>query len=392
MSIVLVDTECRAIFYPLTFTRSLADLKWGFESLRKKWEKLTDEKVYVLTVPYLQPLYESIPNEMHYFITADCIPTKVSFQEIQKLEIDECILNDKSGLIATFTTLDNFTNSKNYKVATDLKSTQLRYFVHPMDFVKTNNECLQQDFVIHTHGKKSQPLGSSNFCSSPNDIFLEKNVKMEYVFLNTEFGPIYISENAEIMEGAMIKGPVYIGKNATVKMGAKIYSGVSIGENSVVGGEVKNSIIDDFSNKGHDGYLGDAYIGKWCNLGGGTTNSNVKNSAGAIQICHLHDEKMYNAGKKAGVIMGDYTRTAINTSINTGSIYGIASNIFGNGLLPKRISNFSWGVSSIRYEWNNAIRDINNWQAFKQNKLSEIEINILKHIYENEDNLCEKKS
>lgn len=184
------------------------------------------------------------------------------------------------------------------------------------------------------------------------------------------------------MEGALLKGPLVIGENSRVKMGAKIYGASTIGPSCVVGGEIKNSILFGFSNKAHDGYLGDSVVGEWCNMGAGTSTSNIKNTAGTIRVYTPSGEKQM--GQKCGVIMGDYVRTSINSSINTGSVIGTCSVIVGAGLTPRYIAPFSWGEDGMnRYLWKKVLTDIEQWKQLKGIELSSRELKILKYLYKN---------
>jgi UDP-N-acetylglucosamine diphosphorylase/glucosamine-1-phosphate N-acetyltransferase len=182
------------------------------------------------------------------------------------------------------------------------------------------------------------------------------------------------------MDGSMLYGPVAICEKAVVKMGSKIYGATTIGPDCIVGGEIKNSVFFGNSNKAHDGYIGDSVIGEWCNMGAGTSNSNIKNNASSIMLWTPNGP--VNVGLKCGVLMGDYSRTAINTSINTGTVIGVCCNVFGNGLTPKYIPSFSWGSDGVeRYRYEKALEDIQNWKQLKQQSLSENEMTILKHIF-----------
>ncbi len=167
-------------------------------------------------------------------------------------------------------------------------------------------------------------------------------------------------------------------------MGTKIYGATSIGNKCTVGGEIKNSVFFDYSNKAHDGYIGDSVIGAWCNLGAGASNSNIKNTASEVKVWHQFSKTNISAGTKCGLLMGDYSRSAINTSFNTGTVTGICCNIFGEGLTPKFIPNFSWGINDpTKYKFEKALNDIANWKKLKNEMLSDIEIQTLKHIFEN---------
>jgi UDP-N-acetylglucosamine diphosphorylase/glucosamine-1-phosphate N-acetyltransferase len=199
--------------------------------------------------------------------------------------------------------------------------------------------------------------------------------------LNASTGPIYIGKNAEVMEGCMIRGPFSLGEGSVLKMGSKVYGATSIGPHCIVGGEVKNSVLFGYSNKAHDGYLGDSVIGEWCNLGAGTSNSNLKNNAGEVKIWTPRGQ--VNAGHKCGLLMGDYSRSMINTSFNTGTVVGVCCNVFGSGLTPKYLPSFSWGNDGIdRYEFQRALTDIESWKKLKGKKISKKEKSILKHIFE----------
>ena len=192
----------------------------------------------------------------------------------------------------------------------------------------------------------TQIISETNKVIQPENIIIEESAVVEHCFINASTGPVYIGKNVTIMEGAMLRGPIAVCEGSTIKMGAKIYGGTTVGPFCTVGGEIKNSVLQSYSNKAHDGYLGDSIIGSWCNLGAGTSNSNVKNSGTDIMQWHEVSGEKINVGKKYGVIMGDYSRTAINTSINSGSVIGICCNIFGEGLTPKIIKDFRWGINN----------------------------------------------
>ena len=211
---------------------------------------------------------------------------------------------------------------------------------------------------------------------------MEAGAKVENCTLNAAEGPVYIGKNATIMEGSMIRGPVAICDGAVVKMGAKIYGATTIGPFCTAGGEIKNSVLFGFSNKAHDGYLGDSVLGEWCNLGAGTTNSNVKNNAGEVKYWVDADKKEISAGIKGGMLMGDYSKAAINTSFNTGTVVGVCCNVVTPGLTPKLIPNFSWGADGItKYKLNKALLDIDNWKKLKGATITEREKQILTDIY-----------
>jgi UDP-N-acetylglucosamine diphosphorylase/glucosamine-1-phosphate N-acetyltransferase len=245
----------------------------------------------------------------------------------------------------------------------------------------------------------AQPIDPSNRLIAAENIFIEEGALVRHAILNAEEGPIFIARNAQVMEGVCLRGPLYIGEKAVVKMGATIYGATTIGPGCVIGGEVKNAVFFANSNKGHDGYIGDSVIGEWCNFGAGTSSSNMKNNIGNVDY-QLVDTFLVTGQKKGGVIMGDYSRTAINTSINTGTMIGVSAHVFGTGLTPKIIPNFSWGFeprsgefprrytnesvpgnSPCLYDLDKALRDADAWKQLKGDALTGIEKNILTELY-----------
>ena len=254
---------------------------------------------------------------------------------------------------------------------------------YPWDLIYLNDWAIREDFKILTTKRNSDPIPENVEVINSRDIFIEEGASINHCFLNASTGPIYIGKNTEIMEGAFIRGPFALGEGAVVKMGAKIYGATTIGPYSVAGGEIKNSILMGYSNKAHDGYLGDSVIGEWCNIGAGTSNSNLKNNAGQVKVWHKRTRSFIEVGLKCGLIMGDYSRSAINTSFNTGTVIGICANVFGPGLTPKYIADFSWGFEGKqKYTWEKVQEHINNWKKLKNSAISETEIQNLKSIFD----------
>jgi UDP-N-acetylglucosamine diphosphorylase/glucosamine-1-phosphate N-acetyltransferase len=239
------------------------------------------------------------------------------------------------------------------------------------------------DFTLVSKASFSTTPHESVYLRNVSQIFIEEEAELDHCILNATNGPIYIGKNTTIMEGCQIRGPCALCEGAVLKMGTKIYGATTIGPNSVIGGEVKNSIFFGNSNKAHEGYIGDSVIGEWCNLGAGTSNSNVKNNAGEVKIWnHFHNGHI-SGGIKCGVIMGDHSKTAINTSINTGTVVGVCCNVFGSGLTPKVLENFTWGTKDSKpYEIERALQDISNWKKMKNKTVTDSEAKMLRHIFE----------
>jgi UDP-N-acetylglucosamine diphosphorylase / glucose-1-phosphate thymidylyltransferase / UDP-N-acetylgalactosamine diphosphorylase / glucosamine-1-phosphate N-acetyltransferase / galactosamine-1-phosphate N-acetyltransferase len=320
--------------FPFTLTRSALDIRVGIFTLREKWNLLSGQD-----------------NFSSADIPENIIPTKNIFQT--------------PGTVK------------------DAALQSAKRIEFPWHIFQFNDKEIRNDFALITKNRKSKTISSSNAVIAPENIFLEEGARVECCNLNASTGPIYIGKDTEIMEGSSIRGPFALCEGSVVKMNSRIYGATTIGPFCVVGGEIKNVMIFGYSNKAHDGYLGDAVIGEWCNLGAGTANSNMKNNAADVLVWNEAQKKKINAGLKCGLLMGDYSRSAINTSFNTGTITGVACNIFGSGLTPKFIQNFSWGQdNSVKYDFEKAIKDISNWKKLKNHIVTPHEIQVLKHIFD----------
>jgi len=342
MIIFLNEINCKENLYPLSLTRNVADIRIGILTITEKWENLIKDKSKITTIE---------PNHTDFIpIDSNIIPTKENFEYI--------INNTKES---------------------NLDFSKLKIFQYPWQIVEYNDWAIRADFELLSSEHNDVQLNETNKCINSKNIFIEPGANINYSIINAETGPVFISKNATIMEGCLIRGPFFLGENSVLKMGSKIYGATSIGSNCIVGGEIKNSILLDNSNKAHDGYLGDSFIGSWCNLGAGTSNSNVKNSGNNIFFEDNLNQSKVNAGFKAGLIMGDYSRCAINTSFNSGTIVGVSCNIFSNQLTEKNIENFSWGNE--QYLLDKAIKHIGNWKKMKNSVFSNDEIETLKNIF-----------
>ncbi len=385
MVIVLFDTKAKQNLYPLTQTKAVADLRFGIFTIKERWQTISGLPVFIYTEKYLSALYEPISADEYLLIDATLKDEDTLRSQILALQTGEA-LYDEHELIAGRTTAKNFLfkdeMSENYfdKIIRVEKIERLQF---PWQIFLWNDEQLRKDFLLLFARSRLQKISDSNKVFQPENIIIEEGAVVEHCIINAATGPIFIGKNAVIMEGSMLRGPIAICEGATVKMGSKIYGATTVGPYCTVGGEIKNSVLQSFSNKAHDGYLGDAVIGSWCNLGAGTSNSNVKNTGNEIKMWHKPSNTNKNVGKKCGMIMGDYSRTAINTSINSGTVIGICCNIFGEGLTPKIIEDFSWGMNnSVDYKFEKAVEHIDNWKKMKGQKLSSAEVSVLKHIFE----------
>ncbi|MES2851049.1 MAG: putative sugar nucleotidyl transferase [Bacteroidota bacterium] len=339
MKIIFDDSAVKERLWPLTATRNAADIRVGILTIREKWE---------------------------------IILTKAGYKT-------EGIKENRANLIPTteWVDLHGHLNDDDIPIVWGLDD--LKILNHPSDIFKFNDWAIRKDYRLITDWRKSQPISSSNQIISPQNIFIEEGASVECSIINASTGPVYIGKNATVMEGCIIRGPFALCEGATLKMGAKVYGATTIGPYCSAGGEIKNSVLFAYSNKAHDGYLGDSVIGEWCNLGAGTTNSNVKNTAGEVKMWNNPVKDFVGVGIKAGLIMGDYSRAAINTSFNTGTVVGVCCNIFSEGFPPKLVNNFTWGNE--RYKFEKAIQDIDNWKKLKGKSISGEEKEFLKQLY-----------
>ncbi len=345
MNILLDDISMENSLFPFGVVRSVAHVRTGIFTIFEKWQFYFPGKVFIAS-----------ENTISDFDKSNCIKYPTNFLPSYEFLKELSFQNKK-----IFFTPD------------------CKLLEHPWQIFEFNNWAINEDFKMITEGRISETIPSSNQFISPENIFIEAGAKISFSILNAVSGPIYIGKDAEIQEGSLLRGPVSIGKGSRVKMGTKIYGATTVGPNCLVGGEIKNSVLMAFSNKAHDGYLGDSVIGEWCNLGAGTSNSNLKNNASAVKIWSKEKNIFINVGNKCGLLMGDYSRCAINTSFNTGTIVGLSCSVFGNSFPPKFIDSFKWGKE--KYIFEKAIVDINNWKELKGLEITETEIQSLKNIY-----------
>ncbi|MDP4264242.1 MAG: putative sugar nucleotidyl transferase [Bacteroidota bacterium] len=376
--------------HPFTLTRQIQDIRVGILTIREKWEKMLGLPSYDKKEDDYKDLDRSISisdaaedGGVCYMIHGNVLPTIKLVKAARKLKNGEFLsVRGSEGIVFRFTKNEIQEQHKiKVKKAVMIREEPVA-IQYPWNIFQLNGWAIRQDFDLLSKKRKSQSISKTNKVIKPSAIFIEKGATVEHCMLNASTGPIYIGKNAEVMEGCMIRGPFAMGEGSLLKMGTKVYGATTLGPYCMGGGEIKNSVLFGYSNKAHDGYLGDSVIGEWCNLGAGTSNSNLKNNAGEIRLW-IPSGKI-NAGKKCGVMMGDYSRTAVNTSINTGTVIGVCCNVFGNGLTPKYIPGFSWGSEGIdRYDFEKALTDIEAWKQLKERTLTDNEKSVLKYIFDN---------
>ncbi len=319
-------------------------------TIREKWEKyLAGESMSYCTRQYLSAKYPMQVSADNMFVNGSVIPTAELMSELETLEVGQALV---SGDVVCAIRLGKAQAERFDPLNITFKNytqqiSENRRIAHLWDIFSLNGEAIEHDFRIITKGRKSGQLSSSNRVIGNGDIFIEHGATVECCILNTTNGPIYIGKNSEVMEGSVIRGPFSLGSNSVVKMCAKIYGPTTVGPNSKVGGELNNVVIFANSNKGHDGFLGNAVVGEWCNFGADTNCSNLKNDYSEVRQWNYPAEKFIKTGLQfCGLVMGDHSKTAINTMFNTGTVVGVATNIFGDGFPRNFVPSFSWGGAS----------------------------------------------
>lgn len=340
--IILLDTpELHCSMLPLTFTRPVSELTIGFGTIKEKWEKLLPGSYSYSTIDYLSelfPISSEIKNSL--VIMSNILPNNEMVEAINAL-VPGDLLTLSDGTPIAMSGFDNPTEATNTKVF-DEQAIVLR---HTYDIFLNNDKAIKADFENATNSTISQPISSTNtIIGNPDMVFIAERATAEGVIFNTKNGPIYIDKDAEVMEGSCLRGPIYIGKHATVNMATKIYGATTIGTHCKVGGEINNVVMHPYSNKAHDGFLGNSVIGSWCNLGAGCVASNLKNDYTEIKLWDYHSRRFMRTGLQfCGLIMGDHSKAGINTMFNTATVVGVGVNIHGTGFPRNFVASFSEG-------------------------------------------------
>ncbi|MDX2172461.1 MAG: GlmU family protein [Bacteroidota bacterium] len=343
MNVVLFDTESNwKNLLPLTFTRPISEIRIGALTIKQKWEKWLKTNCGYLTQVYLQKKYPLVEATENLFINSTICPTDKLVELIINLKSNQLLTSNGEvvAFVGTKADLDNLSGFETTEITIPLFTIK-----NVWDVFQKNGDAIKSDLEILCINRKSQPLSNSvTVIGDKNLVFLEEGAKAEACILNTTTGPIYLDKDSEIMEGSVVRGPFVLGEHSALKLCTKIYGATTIGPQSKVGGEVNNSVIFGYSNKAHDGFIGNSVVGEWCNLGADTNNSNLKNNYGNVKLYNYLHKKSVDTGLQfCGLIMGDYSKTGINTMLNTGTVVGVGANIFGGGFPPTLIPSFSWG-------------------------------------------------
>ena len=345
MILQFIEPENIANLYPLTLTRPAADLRCGMLTIAEKWMHdlgVESTETGFITRDYLQTAGSPYPridsNDVCIFINGSALPNPNWVQAIKKLPLGHALTH--AGKLVAF----HGTNPNESPETMTAMEDSLDWIDRPYHIFALNGKEIVQDFARITAGRISAPLSDSNRTIGDFPIFLEEGAKVECCTLNSKEGPIYIGKNAEIMEGSLVRGPLALCEGAVLKMGSKVYSATTLGPYSVAGGEISNVVFWGYSNKGHDGFLGNAVLGEWCNIGADTNASNLKNTYDEVKVWNYASGRFDRSGQQfCGLIMGDHSKCGINTMFNTGTVVGVACNLFGAGFPRQFVPDFSWG-------------------------------------------------
>jgi len=382
---ILFDDNSWDKLLPLTFTRPVCEIRIGILTIRDKWEKNLETNFSFLTQNYLSEKYPIITGTENIYINGSVLPDFILVENIKKLKSGDC-LKSQDTVIAFYPVHPTDSVPSNFADFSIKEfSAPLFKIDHPWHIFERNGEALISDFELLTKGRKSFPLSDTNKIAGAENIFIEEGAKVEFSIINATTGPVYIGKDAEVMEGSIIRGPLALCEHSALKMGCKIYGPTTIGPYSKVGGEINNSVIFGYSSKAHDGFLGNSVLGEWCNLGADTNNSNLKNNYEKVKLWSYIEERFISTGLQfCGLIMGDHSKSGINTMFNTGTVVGVSANIFGDGFPRNFIPSYSWGGAQgyMVYKPEKAFKTASLVYERRGMELMETEIKILSRIFE----------
>ncbi len=384
MNIILFDGIYHKNLLPLTYTRPVCELRIGIMTIKEKWEHYIENPIQVKTQDYLSKKFGSPTEENSIGINGSILPSDDLMSSLLELK-NKQILTSKGKIIAVNPLPLNSENIEEALSEYKMVETKAEFLQieNIWDLFRLNDAAIRSDIEsIKSEKTFVKPSDTNQILGE--EIYIEEGAKVECAILNTTSGPIYIAKGAEVMEGSILRGPIAICENGVVKMGAKIYGATTIGPYSKVGGEVNNCMIQGYSNKGHDGFLGNAVLGEWCNLGADTNNSNLKNNYQSVDIYNYSEEKYVDTELQfCGLIMGDHSKSAINTMFNTGTVVGVSANIYGADFPSKFIPSYSWGGRKpLEYKFEKAMDTAKRVMERRNISLTEEDLEILKTVYD----------
>ncbi|WP_412560395.1 GlmU family protein [Winogradskyella sp. MIT101101] len=383
MNYILFDGPYRNNLLPFTYTRPVADIRVGILTIRQKWESYLEYTTTTVTEDYLSDKFPMVEMEENIMINASFLPNLEVVEMVKNLSHNQAVFKGED-VIAFFAKegeeVTDFSTFEAVEFAGDIIKIE-----HTWDIFSKNGEAIEEDFRLITKDRKSKPIPATVNTIKPENIFIEKGAKLNFVTLNASSGPIYIGRDAEVMEGSVVRGPFALCNNATLKLATKIYGPTTVGPHSKVGGEVNNCVLFGYSNKGHDGFLGNSVLGEWCNLGADTNNSNLKNNYAEVRLWDYQTGGFARTGLQfCGLMMGDHSKCGINTMFNTGTVVGVSANIFGSGFPRNFVPSFSWGGSKgfVTYKTNKAFEVAEVVMARRKEEFTDKDKAILEHVFE----------
>jgi UDP-N-acetylglucosamine diphosphorylase/glucosamine-1-phosphate N-acetyltransferase len=383
MNYILFDGTVRRALLPFTFTRPVADIRIGILTIREKWENYLGSTITTITEDYLSERFPMVEMEENVLINASFLPNADLVDLVANLNEKEAVFCGEEVIAFYTKETQEEVDFSNYKHI-EFEGPVLR-LENTWDIFSKNGEAMQADFDLLTKGRKSAPISKTNSLVNPENIFLEEGASVEYSILNASEGPIYLGKNSEVWEGNLIRGGFALCEKAVVKMGARIYGPTTVGPYSKVCGEISNSVLIGYSSKGHEGYLGNSVLGEWCNIGADSNNSNLKNNYAKVRLWNYDTEKFEQTGLQfCGLMMGDHSKTAINTMFNTGTVIGVNCNIYVPGFPRNFVPSFSWGGATgfTTYQPQKAYEAAKVMMARRGVEFNEMDAKILDHVFE----------
>lgn len=381
MNYILFDASRNSLL-PLTYTRPVCDIRIGILTIREKWEKYLGEKTSTITEDYLSVKYPTLQSEEMMLINGSICPTLKLVEAIKGLKIGQALVSG-NNVVAIYKTREQFLSEEDSTQEIEVCEDFIK-ITNPWDIFALNDKALRDDFQLLTKGRKSAPLSETNRVVGEENIFVEEGAEVEFAILNAKEGPIYIGKDAQIMEGSVVRGPLAMCEHSVLKMSSKIYGATTLGPHVKVGGEVSNVVIFGYSNKAHDGFIGNSVIGEWCNIGADTNASNLKNTYEEVRVWSIEKNTFVPTGQTFfGTIMGDHSKCGINTMFNTGTVVGVSSNIYGHGYQRNYIPSFAWGgIMGLKsYDIDKAIEVAEKMYQRRNIQMSQEDKSILRNVY-----------
>ncbi len=344
----------------MTLTRPVGNLRMGLWTNDERWlNYIKDASVSYATEDYLQDKFPCHKTGDNFWVNASIIPDEEIAKAVKELQINQALFIN--GVFVALHS-EEFNPDNAYRV--DLDKEDLIHIEKRWHIYQKNKEAICKDFESVKSGREGFDCSETNTIIGPREnLFIDEGASVEGAIINVSTGPVYIGKHAEVMEGSVIRGPFAMANNSVLKLSTKVYGPTSIGTYCKVGGEVNNVVFQAYSNKGHDGFLGNSVVGEWCNLGADTNSSNLKNNYGNVKTYNFETEAIEQTDVQfMGLFMGDHSKTGINTMLNTATVIGVSSTIFSSGFPPKYIPHFSWGgqVGDPVYSFDRAIEAANN--------------------------------